>query len=510
MSETAGRFYRQLGAAIGQKIGPKILRAAGLPGRRARQLVIGCIGLISVSFALAAGLLLYFEQQHAFQQAEEADIAQAQILLATAEGNLDRVAALGLMFANGGLAEEAVAALPGIRGIAVADSAGNSLRQSGEALDSLALASLLRKNRLVIGTGNRGLIVFRDGDRLVAVSFEPSTLAPPALLAQAELVSTAGVRLVGHHPDDAGTPRGIILAGQHWPINLHYEVDPTVTGDWYRLLPLHLFLVLGPLLVGGWLMLVFWRAINWRAKAARLVRALRHSPPKESKLRMRLALSERFAAERIQDRSLLYANLARDLCTPLNAVCGFAEMIAREIPGPIDNPKYGEYARYIDSAGRQIKKRLEAVGELATIDAGHVPLAIETCDASRLVGATLRAQSGRAYAKRIRLELAPPIPVEIHIDIEIAERLLEMLLGAAMARTAPGGNIHVTIGEEPGAAIVTITDPGKLPSRTGRSGARPGIDETIAIELARMMGGGLKFAPQPGKGTVVALRLPKA
>lgn len=515
MNAAQGPFYRHISLRFGH--------LAGLPGRRGRGVILVCIALISVCLSLAAILTLYFQRQQALQQAEAASRDQAAFLLAAAEGSLDRLAETGLMFANGGLAEEAVAALPGIRGIAVSDRSGNTLRQSMtnspvtdrttaeaidmRAIDTLAIAPLMHRDRMVIGTERHGTLVLRDHDRLIVVAFAPATLVPPALMTRAGIRGSTGVRLAGPATGKDPSADSILLRGLRWPVTLTYTSSADPHAAWGRLIPLYVFLALAPLVLGGWLMLVFNRALRWRARAGRMIRALRHSHPRAAKLRMRLALAERRASEKLASRSQAYARLARDLCTPLNAVCGFAEMIAREWYGPHNHPRYGEYARYIGTAANTIGRHLQSVRELAELDCGLPRLSPEACDTGVLVGETLRAQSGRAYARRVRLELAPPVPVTVYVDTLLAEQLLAALLVKAIGHSRAGDAVQVAIREEPGAAIITLLQGAQagrpLPKRA------PDVDTIIAMEQARRLGGALRIITG-GQGIQTELRLPKA
>jgi His Kinase A (phospho-acceptor) domain len=48
------------------------------------------------------------------------------------------------------------------------------------------------------------------------------------------------------------------------------------------------------------------------------------------------------------------ALIGHDLRTPLNAVIGFADLMAQEVYGPIGHPKYREYARHVRDSGRAL------------------------------------------------------------------------------------------------------------------------------------------------------------
>jgi signal transduction histidine kinase len=48
------------------------------------------------------------------------------------------------------------------------------------------------------------------------------------------------------------------------------------------------------------------------------------------------------------------ANMSHQLRTPLNAIIGFAEMLEREVLGPLGNRRYVEYARDVHASGQHL------------------------------------------------------------------------------------------------------------------------------------------------------------
>ena len=92
-----------------------------------------------------------------------------------------------------------LAASPELRGVAIADVVGQTLRASGEAIDMQSLTELAHKGRVALGAGQRAVIAFADGGDTVAVSFAASALVPAAMMDGVELVNTAGMRLAGTH-----------------------------------------------------------------------------------------------------------------------------------------------------------------------------------------------------------------------------------------------------------------------------------------------------------------------
>ena len=63
------------------------------------------------------------------------------------------------------------------------------------------------------------------------------------------------------------------------------------------LLPLYIFVILGPAFAGGWLAALFVGTFERHEKAAHALRALRTLRPVEAKLMVRLANAERAAVE---------------------------------------------------------------------------------------------------------------------------------------------------------------------------------------------------------------------
>jgi signal transduction histidine kinase len=96
-------------------------------------------------------------------------------------------------------------------------------------------------------------------------------------------------------------------------------------------------------------------------------------------------------------------------------------------------------------------------------------------------------------------------------------------LSNALLYTQEGGQVRLEVHEEEGAVVVSIADNGHgftraeaatagLPFHShARRGATTGMGMglTIAMALARRMGGAIRIGGLPGEGTVAELRLPK-
>jgi len=309
-----------------------------------------------------------------------------------------------------------------------------------------------------------------------------------------------------------------------WPLAVTGRLDEkNVLADWAQALPLYLFVILGPALVGAWLAALFVGAFERHARAARAVRALKSTRPIEAKLMVRLANAERGAREALRSKSEFMAHMSHELRTPLNAVIGFSEIIADEMFGPCGHPKYGEYARDIGEAGRNLHAKIGDILEFSNIEAGRFPLREEAVDLAGLAGICVDEQQGRAFSRRISLSLAFGEPGAVRADPRAVRRILTNLLANALTYTAEGGIVRADVRFEEGAGVLVLSDSGAGFTRgevalAGRPFQRfdragtvtgAGLGLAIAMELARRMGGAMRLAGGEGNGAVMELRLPR-
>ena len=498
---------------------------AALPSRNIRVTVLLCVVAIGGSFAAAGALQMRFDRVEAYRQAAYFDAKRAEGIAGAAAATLTRYELLGRLYASDTMTDGVLAATPDLRGVAVADASGQTLRASGETIDMKSLAELARGadapgGRVVLGTRERTLIAFAGAGGIVAVSFDAAALAPKALLDGASLTGANGALL-------AGSPEGgdaVAARAGVWPVEARVAIDDEgALAAWYGSLPLYLFVILGPALVGGGLAAVFVREFERRAKATEAIRSLRSTRPGEARLLIRLANAERDAAEAQRSKGEFVAHMSHELRTPLNAVIGFAEVIERGFYGPVGHPKYIEYARDISMAGRSLHAKIGDILEFANLEAGRYPLKTVVFDASELVAACVNENAGRAFSRRIALDLLAGAPAQVRADPLAVKRIVSNLLSNALIYTPEGGRVQVGVREEDSAIAIAVSDNGNGfgPGEAGVAGTafrrfeRAGVSSgtglglAIVVALARRMGGAVKLSSAHGEGTCAELRLPK-
>ncbi len=489
-------------------------KMGSLPGRNIRLTVLLCVVVIGGSFAAAGALQMRFEAARAGRQAAYFQNQRASDIASIVEAALVRQKRVGRAFATGAL----LSLPPDVRGVAVSDALGRITASAGEAIPIENIIALALERPVVIGTPERTLIAFRQGANIVAVSFHP--LLPDAAAHNIVVLGTAGTVLAGA----AQTGETVKAPVGGWPVEVRAPAeDPSAATSWYGSLPLYLFVILGPALVGAWLATIFVREFERRAKAADAIRALRSTRPAEAKLLVRLANAERASVEAVRSKNEFIAHMSHELRTPLNAIIGFAEVIERGFYGPVGHKKYTEYARDIGMAGRALHGKVGDILEFADLEAGRYPLKPVGFDATELIGACVSENAGRAFSRRIALAMAPSTATMVEADPMAVRRIVTILLSNALLYTPEGGSVTVAIREDAGAVAIAVTDNGSgfNPGEREHAGTAfrrfervgvstgTGLGLAIAVSLARRMGGAVRLGTAPGQGTCAELRLPK-
>lgn len=139
------------------------------------------------------------------------------------------------------------------------------------------------------------------------------------------------------------------------------------------------------------------------------------------------ALDIRAAAQRM--RGLLFASVSHDLKSPLNAILGFAELVAQE---PLTAAQR-ESQRLITRRGRELLALIETILDAARIEAEQLTLMPRSTEVRRLVAEGLykaRELSGDAELP-IALEIADGLP-GVSADPAYAPRALAVIIAHAL------------------------------------------------------------------------------
>jgi two-component system cell cycle sensor histidine kinase PleC len=241
-------------------------------------------------------------------------------------------------------------------------------------------------------------------------------------------------------------------------------------------------------------------------------------------------LAEKYAAEKTraeeanQAKSKFLANMSHELRTPLNAIIGFSEIMGSGMFGPLGADKYREYCADIHNSGQYLLDVINDILDMAKIEAGRIRLDFEDLDLDTMLAESMRVVSARAQDKKLALTSRISAGLHLHGDRRAVKQIALNLLSNAVKFTPAGGRVTLR-GRTSGDCIVpSIADSGigiapdaltrlgrpfeQVESQLTKSHQGSGLGLAISKSLVELHGGRMRIRSTPGKGTLVAVRLP--
>jgi two-component system cell cycle sensor histidine kinase PleC len=225
-------------------------------------------------------------------------------------------------------------------------------------------------------------------------------------------------------------------------------------------------------------------------------------------------------------KSRFLATMSHELRTPLNAILGFSEVMKAEMFGPLDNPKYQEYASNILESGKHLLHLINEILDLTRIESGRYELHEEPVRLSEVADECHRLLKLRADNKGIEVveEATSDLPV-VWADQRAMRQICLNLMSNALKFTPKGGRITLGVGPMPdGGQFLSVRDTGPgipedeipkvlqafgqgtLAHQTAEGGA--GLGLAIVQNLIELHGGSLILQSELRKGTEAKVVLP--
>jgi len=206
------------------------------------------------------------------------------------------------------------------------------------------------------------------------------------------------------------------------------------------------------------------------------------------------------------------ADVAHELRTPLTAVVNEASLLAEHIERM--PPEARRPAELLVADVARLRDLVEDLMEISRLDAGTQPLRPEQVDLGSLVASAVRA---RGWDGRLHLDTEE---VVLTSDPRRLERIVANLVGNALEHG--GREVAVRVGRDGVGPFVEVSDRGPGIAREdlahlfdrfykadrSRTGQGTGLGLAIALENARLLGGDIAVASEPGAGTRFTFRLP--
>jgi PAS domain S-box-containing protein len=257
--------------------------------------------------------------------------------------------------------------------------------------------------------------------------------------------------------------------------------------------------------------------------AARII----HDITRQKRAEEELLAAKEAAEQANRSKSRFLANVSHELRTPLNAIIGYSEMLAEDAKDQ-GHERYLPDLQKIRDAGRDLLALIGDVLDLSKIEAGRMPLHLETFDVPKMVRDVVDTLAPLVARNRNTLEVDCPETLgTMHADVTKVRQCLFNLLGNA-AKFTEQGTIRLVVSRERSAArewlLFRVTDTGigmspaqierlfeafaQAEATTARRFGGTGLGLTISRQLARMMGGDVTVCSELGEGSTFTIVLP--
>jgi signal transduction histidine kinase len=231
-------------------------------------------------------------------------------------------------------------------------------------------------------------------------------------------------------------------------------------------------------------------------------------------------------AEASQNKSQFLSSMSHELRTPLNAIIGLTEMMVTNA-ARFGTEKALEPLHRVNAAGKHLLDLINEVLDLSKIEAGKLELNVEAVDLARLIDEVIGTAGQLAEKNKNRLVVEAQENVgALKADPMRLKQILLNLLSNACKFTKEGevalrvrkvadGRDWVELAVADTGIGLTAEQQAKLfqeftqaDSLTARRYGGTGLGLALSRKLARMMGGDVTVASEPGKGSVFTVRLP--
>ena len=263
------------------------------------------------------------------------------------------------------------------------------------------------------------------------------------------------------------------------------------------------------------------RALDETAALARAIAALR-TKIADGRRRDARAREEAEEADRYKTEFLMA--VSHELRTPLNAILGFADVLLRELDGPL-SPGAREDVATIHGAGAHLRELFEDVIDLSALASSRIQLVPETVEIRALLEETCRLLEGQRRDRPIalRIEVADDTPT-LFAD---PKRLRQILtnLGTNALKFTERGAITFEARADGAEVVLVVRDTGSGITRqdietlfieytqvgdTHRRTRGSGLGLAICKQLCELHGGSIKVESAFGEGSAFTVRLPTA
>ncbi len=233
--------------------------------------------------------------------------------------------------------------------------------------------------------------------------------------------------------------------------------------------------------------------------------------------------ARRSEAEAVQ-KTTFVANVSHEFKTPLTTIRMYAELLAQ---GRVrDEAKQVDYLQTIGRETQRLARLVGNVLDFSRLEQGRKKFQIEPVKLAELVTRVVDEQRPRLDEAGVRVELSlPEMETTARTDRDAVEQVLLNLIDNAVKYAASGGEVSVELKAAGGGWELSVADRGSgVPASqrekifekfhrvdetlTAEKGGA-GLGLSIAQQLARGLGGDLRYEARVGGGAVFVFSIPQ-
>jgi signal transduction histidine kinase len=219
------------------------------------------------------------------------------------------------------------------------------------------------------------------------------------------------------------------------------------------------------------------------------------------------------------------ANMSHELRTPFNAIIGFAEMMTKEIFGPLGHQRYGEYAQHINDSASHLLELINDILDVSRIENESLQIDEEPLDLGPLLRSCVEMVRVRAAKNLVGIDLEVDAGLGLVGDERRVKQTVINVLANAVKFSRTGTRIRVGAYRDfDGSVVIDIADSGigipedqlarvvlpfvQVDSTLSRKHNGAGLGLTLAKALMELHQGSLRIDSIIDRGTTVTLVYP--
>jgi|HigsolmetaAR202D_1030399.scaffolds.fasta_scaffold00858_6 PAS domain S-box len=238
-----------------------------------------------------------------------------------------------------------------------------------------------------------------------------------------------------------------------------------------------------------------------------------------------VALHDQSERKRLEYQKMEFINIAaHELRTPLMAVIGFANLLARGLQGQLDS-RHQEFLTSIVDGGRQLKLIVDEMLQFAHLEEGYLEEDVDSVGSLYvLINEIVLGLQQRAKDKRVVIKVDVDPTIVVQQGIQLLRTALNQILLNAINFNRPDGSVRIVARQQDDEISIEVVDTGigiatadlelifqpfaQVEDHYIRQVGGLGLGLSIAKRAIAQLEGTLSVDSTLGSGTTFVLRFP--